>query len=183
MFNIGDVIIYSIHGLCQIDNICEKTFSDGTRTYYDLHPVGQSNLTISIPVDNDKVVMLKLLNREEAEEILQSFRLPGTSWIEDLRLRNKKYRITVKTGNRTEIALVINTLMRKKLELSMQNMKLPDQDLTLLNTIQTLLFTEIAHALDCSIEEIIKKVNNMVSENSTSPDDTYAAVSNTILKV
>lgn len=167
MYNVGDVIIYSIHGLSQIDKICEKTFSDVTRTYYVLHPVGQSNLTISIPVDSDKVVMLQLLSREEAEEILQSFRLPGTSWIEDLKQRNKKNRILVKTGDRKEIALLINSLMRKKIELSMQNMKLYDQDLMLLNTIQNLLFKEIAASLECSVEEIIKKVNNMINENST----------------
>ena len=61
MFNIGDVIIYSTHGLSQIDDICEKTISDVTRTYYVLHPLAQANLTISTPVDNEKVVMLKLL--------------------------------------------------------------------------------------------------------------------------
>ena len=57
MFTIGDTIIYSVHGLCQIDDICEKTYSDVTRNYYVLHPLSQTNLTISVPVDSDKVIM------------------------------------------------------------------------------------------------------------------------------
>lgn len=164
MFNIGDVIIYSTHGLSQIDDICEKTFSNITRTYYVLHPLAETNLTISTPVDNDKVVMLKLLNREEATEILQSFKRPGTSWIEDLRQRNKGFQSRVKTGDRKEIALIANTLMRKEHELSLINKKLYDQDRRLLHSIQSLLFKEIASSLETSIEEIYEIVNDMIRE-------------------
>ena len=39
MFNVGDIIIHSAHGLCEIDDICEKTYGDTTRTYYVLHPL------------------------------------------------------------------------------------------------------------------------------------------------
>ena len=35
MFNIGDMIIYSAHGVSKIDNICEKTFANVTRNYYE----------------------------------------------------------------------------------------------------------------------------------------------------
>ncbi|WP_342429504.1 CarD family transcriptional regulator [Neobacillus sp. FSL H8-0543] len=162
MFNIGDVIIYSTHGLSQIDDICEKTISDVTRTYYVLHPLGQANLTISTPVDNEKIVMLKLLNREEAEEILQSFKLPGISWIVDVRQRNKDYHKIVNTGDRKEIAKVANTLMRKELELSLIGKKVYDQDRKLLKTIQDLLFNEIASAFDTTVEEVFQKVYRMI---------------------
>ena len=164
MFTIGDVIIYSKHGLSQIDDICEKTFSNVTRTYYVLHPLGQSNLTISTPIDNDEVVMLKLLSREEAEEILQSFKLPGIGWIEDPRQRNIKYNNMVKTGDRKEIAQIANTLMRKELEFSLKHKKPYEQDRRFLDTIQNLLFKEIARSLDTSVEEIVEIVNNMIRE-------------------
>ena len=88
MFDIGDVIFYSVHGLCKIDDICDKTISDVTRTYYVMHPLAGHNLTISIPIDNDNVVMLKPLESEEAEEILQSFKQPGVNWIDDVKQRN-----------------------------------------------------------------------------------------------
>jgi RNA polymerase-interacting CarD/CdnL/TRCF family regulator len=32
MFDIGDVIVYSEHGLCQVDDICEKTIAGVTRS-------------------------------------------------------------------------------------------------------------------------------------------------------
>lgn len=164
MFNIGDVIIYSAHGLSQIDDICEKTFSNVTRTYYVLHPLGQSNLTISTPIENDKVVMIKMMNREEAKEILQSFQQPGIHWVSNPRERIIKYKNVVKSGDQREIAKLANTLMRQNIELKINNKKLYEQDRRLLDTIQNILFKELAMSLDTSFEKIVEQVSNMIKK-------------------
>lgn len=164
MFHIGDIIIYSLYGLSKIDDICEKTVANVTRKYYVLHPLNQSSLTISAPVDNDKVVMLKMMNPEEAEEVLQSFKQPGVSWIEDSRQRYGKYQEIINTGNRKEIAKIANTFMRKKRELHLNDKKLHEQDRKLFEPIQTILFNELAMSLDTSIEKIAEQVNNMIKE-------------------
>jgi CarD family transcriptional regulator len=169
MFNIGDIIFYSLHGLSKIDDICEKTFSDVTRTYYVIHPLEQPNLTISTPVDNDKVVMLKRMESEEAEEILQSFKQPGIDWIEDLKQRKMKYQDILATGKRKEIARVVNTLMRESFELSLNKKRLYDQDSKLLHKVQNLLFKELAMTLNTSFEEIVEQVNDMIRNSSQNP--------------
>ncbi len=168
MFNIGDIIFYSQHGLSKIDDICEKTFSNVTRTYYVIHPLEQSNLTISTPVDNVKVVMLKRMEREEAEEILQSFKQPGMDWIEDLRQRKMKFQEILASGQRKEIAQTANALMRKNFELSQNKKRLYEQDNKLLHKIQNLLFKELAMALNTSIDEIIDQINDMIRSSSLS---------------
>ena len=165
MFNIGDTIIYSVHGLCQIDDICEKTYSDVTRNYYVLHPLSQANLTISVPVDNDKVIMLKTMNREQAEEILQSFNKPGIPWVEDVKKRKLQYNNIVKTGDRREIAKIANSLMRKSFEYSLDKKRMYDQDRRLLSTIQDLLFKELANSLDTSFEDISAQVDEMIQKD------------------
>jgi CarD family transcriptional regulator len=165
MFNIGDTIIYSVHGLCQIDDICEKTYSDVTRNYYVLHPLSQANLTISVPVDNDKVIMLKTTNREQAEEILQSFNKPGIPWVEDVKKRKLQYNNIVKTGDRRKIAKIANSLMRKSFEYSLDKKRMYDQDRRLLSTIQDLLFKELANSLDTSFEDISAQVDEMIQKD------------------
>ena len=154
MFNIGDVVIYSAHGISKIDNICEKTFSNVTKTYYELHPLEQTNLMISTPVDNDKVVMLKMMDRKEAEEILQSFQQTGIHWVSNPRERSLQYKKVVKNGDRNEIAKVVNTLMRHNIELKKDNKKLYEQDRRILDTTQNILFKELAMSLDTSYEMI-----------------------------
>lgn len=165
MFNIGDLIIYSAHGVCHIDDICEKTYLGVTKDYYILHPLEDSRLRISTPVDNDKVAMLELLNKDEAEEILESFKLPGISWIELDNYRNQIYSDIVKTGNRKEISKVVNTLMGKKLKVEIYGEKLYKQDSKLLVLAQNILFTELAMALNTTFEAIYEKAISLINEN------------------
>ncbi|WP_241481447.1 CarD family transcriptional regulator [Mesobacillus campisalis] len=162
MFKVGDVITYSVHGLCKIDDICEKTIADVTRTYYVMHPLGESNLTISSPVNNDKVVMLKALDKKEALEIIQSFSKPGIPWIADVKQRALKYNTIAKAGDRMDIAKTANTLMRKELEYKKDGKKLYEQERKLLITIQGILFKELAITLNASVEEIEKKIKRML---------------------
>ncbi|WP_338448146.1 CarD family transcriptional regulator [Niallia oryzisoli] len=162
MFDIGDVIVYSEHGLCQIDEICDKTFAGITRTYYVLHPLAELTLKISTPVDNDKVIMMKPMERDAAEEILDSFTQPGIDWIEEAKQRSMKYNSLVKTGNRKEIARIANTLMRKDHELRLNNKRIYDQDRKLLHTIQNILYKELALALCTPFEEIVDRVNKLI---------------------
>jgi CarD family transcriptional regulator len=162
MFDIGDIIIYSVHGLCQIDDISEQTVSGVTRTYYVMHPLGETSLKISIPVDSDKVVMLKPMEKDEAEELLQTFKEPQVGWIEDAKQRSRKYMELVNSGDRDEIAKIANLLMRKGLEYKKNSKRLYDQDRSLLQMIQNILFKEMALSLETTVEAIEERVNNMI---------------------
>ncbi|MEH7123834.1 CarD family transcriptional regulator [Bacillus sp. JJ1773] len=163
MFNIGDLIIYSAHGICKIDDICEKTVAGITRPYYVLHPMENDHqLTISTPVDNDKVVMLELIRKEEANEILESFKDPGVKWIEHANMRYNDYCEIVNAGDRKEIAKVVNTLMRKKIEYELNEKKLYEQDRKLLNSTQNILFKELAISLNLTFDAVNEMVINLI---------------------
>lgn len=163
MFNIGDLIIYSSHGICCIDDICERAFHGAQKKFYVLHPIGNEKLTISIPVDSKSVKMLELLHKDQAEEILDSFRHPGKSWIEITNERNQIFGDTVKTGNRKEISKVVNTLMRRKQMIELSGKKLNDKDKQLLNHVQGVLFMELAISLETTYEEIFDKALSLIS--------------------
>lgn len=164
MFNIGDLIVYSGHGICQVDDICSKTFAGVTRNYYVLQPIeNNEQLTINAPVDHNKNVILKLMNKEEAEEILQSFESDGADWIERPQLRAKTYNEILRTGQRRDIAKVANTLIKKKYELEQSGKKLYEQDEKLLQTIQNVLFKEMSIALETTYEVIIDKILHLLN--------------------
>lgn len=165
MFKIGDLVVYSGQGICFIDDICEKTMMGETKEYYVLHPVDNSRLTISIPVDNDKVVILDIIQSDEAEKIIDSFKEKGIDWIEINSQRNVEYSDIVKTGNRSEIAKVVNTLMRKKYITEINGRKFYEQDTRLLVSVQNILFSELAMSLDTTFEEIKNKVLSLIEES------------------
>ena len=165
MFKVGDLIIYSTHGVCKIDDICEKTFRNVTREYYILHPLDEPELTISVPVDNDQVVMLDIMDEEEAKNILKSFEEPGIEWIEDAKQRNKKYSSLINSGDRDHIVKIANTLMRKQKEAKLNKERMYDQDQKMLEQIQKIMFQELAASLNVSVEKIIKKINDIIPSN------------------
>lgn len=74
MFKVGDLIIYSGQGICRIDDICKQRFLGEAKDYYVLHPIASPSLKTSTPVDNDKVLMLELINMDEALEIIEASR-------------------------------------------------------------------------------------------------------------
>src|SRR5690625_2306575 len=100
MYQVADLIIYSTHGLCKIEDILEKNISGVSRTYYVMHPIEDAKLTISIPKAIGEKNMHSLMDKQEARIILHSFRSSGIPWVEDARDRHKKYSGIVKAGER-----------------------------------------------------------------------------------
>lgn len=162
MFKVGELIIYSAHGICQIDDICEKTYSGVTKTYYVLHPLNNANLEINTPVDNKLISMVDIMSEDEAKKVLEAFTSDGIEWIDKSHQRTQAYSEVVKTGDRIEIAKVINTLMRKKDEIERSGKKFAEYDRKLLASTQNILFGELAIALKVSIDEIHSQINDLL---------------------
>lgn len=166
MFNVGDLIIYSTHGLCKITDICDKKVGGITRTYYVLYPIEDTKLTISVPKAIGEKNMQSIMDKDEALKVLQSFQKDGICWVEDARERNKKYSGIVKTGERIDISKVANTLMSKEYEIRKDKKKMSEQDRKLLESIQTILFQELAVSLDKPLEEITDEVESMIKQKA-----------------
>ncbi|MPM01284.1 RNA polymerase-binding transcription factor CarD [bioreactor metagenome] len=165
MFKKGDLILYSVHGICKVDDICERTISYMKKSYYILHPINDNNLSISTPVDNDKVKILELLTKEQAEEVLESFKNPGKEWIEIDRERSEIYNDIIKSGNRNEIIKIVNTLMRVKIDLEKEGKKFHEKDKKMMLDIQNILFSELAFSLNMESDEVAKKVNSYIKQS------------------
>jgi len=158
MYNVGDVVIYSSHGLCSVEDICEQTFSDITKTYYVLQPLNDSKLTIRTPIDNAKKQLRDIIKKDEALKILRSFTSPGVEWIEQNTHRMRFHVEIVKTGDRQKQANLLNTLLRKKFEYEANEKKFPNQEEKLLHSLQEIIFSEFSVALNKPSEEIYDDV-------------------------
>lgn len=159
MFTIGDLVIYSAHGICKVDDICERTVGGKTREYYVLLPkADEHQLKISVPVDNKQGKILELMDKDQSVEILESFKDQGLKWNDNANVRFNSYTRLVNAGEREDIASVVNTLMRKEMEFDSTDRKLHQRDSKLLLEAQDVLFGEIAITLETTKNDINNRV-------------------------
>ncbi|CAM5209647.1 CarD family transcriptional regulator OS=Ureibacillus acetophenoni OX=614649 GN=SAMN05877842_11596 PE=4 SV=1 [Ureibacillus acetophenoni] len=164
MYSVGDLIMYSSHGICEIDDITEKSFSNQTKTYYVLHPLNNQNLVINIPIHSDKINLQDVVDQDTALRIIDSFKKPGVEWIEKSNHRIHLYSETIKHGDRFEIARIVNTMMVKKQDEELLGKKLGSQDMKLLTTIQNILFVELALSLKTTSDDIYQRAIKCLKE-------------------
>lgn len=116
MFNIGDKVVYPMHGAGVIEAIEEKEVLGERRLYYILRlPVG--DMKVMIPITNCKEVGLRsVVGQDEVQKVFKILRSNGstmsTNW-------NRRYRANlekIKSGNIYEVAEVVRNLIQRDKE-------------------------------------------------------------------
>src|SRR5690606_22560538 len=113
-------------------------------------------------VDNKLISMVDIMSQEEAKKVLDAFTTDGIDWIDKSHQRTQAYSEIIKSGDRIEIAKVINTLMRKKDEVERSGKKFAEYDRKLLISTQNILFGELAISLKVTIDEIHSQINSLL---------------------
>lgn len=116
MFNIGDKVVYPMHGAGVIEAIEEKEVLGETKKYYVLRlPVG--DMKVMIPVTNYKDVGLRqVIDGDGVQRVLRILSEQSTSMSSNW---NRRYRANlekIKSGNVYEVAEVVRNLITRDKE-------------------------------------------------------------------
>ncbi|MDF2548394.1 MAG: CarD family transcriptional regulator [Anaerosolibacter sp.] len=116
MFNIGDKVVYPMHGAGVIEAIEEKEILGKKRKYYIMKmPLGE--MKVMIPLDNVGDIGLRdIISLEEVEQVMavlsdDTSKMPK-NW-------NRRYRANldkIKSGDIYEVAAVVRNLMLRDKE-------------------------------------------------------------------
>lgn len=163
MYQVGEYLLYGGHGVCVIDDVAEKLFSGKEKLYYVLHPISYPDLKLYYPVDGDQSKLKKMLAPEEAKNLMNIFKQPAKEWIEKNTDLNQFFNSVISSENRKELAELLNTLLRRKLQFENEGKKLPIQETKLLEEASNLLYNELAITLSTTKDAISKQINEMVA--------------------
>lgn len=116
MFEVGDYVVYGGEGVCRIGAIGPLDL-DGKRTdklYYTLFPVYVCGTKVYTPVSSGKVVMRRILSKEETEKLIGE--IPGMEplKVEDERSREQVYKNVLKTCDCREMVRLIKTVYTRR---------------------------------------------------------------------
>jgi len=115
MFNVGDRIVYPMHGAGVIEGIEQKNLSGVPEDYYIIK-LTSGEMKVMIPVCNKDLVGLReVISREEVAKVLEVLRNKGQEMSANW---NRRYRTNlekIKTGSIYDVAEVVSGLtMRDK---------------------------------------------------------------------
>lgn len=157
--NIGDTVIYGTNGVCRVENLCEMDFGSSRGMYYVLRSVAdKSGTVIYVPADNDALLSsLKPLMSAEELACLAHTTDPadGEVWPRDARLRNKLCKEMLATGDRTQLILLVKSLIRDGRRDGAQGKKISAATEALLSRAQAMLYEEFSLVYDMKEEELV----------------------------
>ncbi|MDI3533733.1 MAG: CarD family transcriptional regulator [Thermosediminibacterales bacterium] len=116
MFNIGDKIVYPMHGAGVIEAIEEKEILGEKQKYYIMRmPIG--DMKVMIPLNNVKEIGLRsVINRNELEQVFDVLKGEKSNMSSNW---NRRYRANlekIKSGDIYEVAEVVRNLMLRDME-------------------------------------------------------------------
>jgi len=121
MYNIGEKILYPMHGAGVIEDIETQEIMGDTRDYYVLR-MPMDGMMVKIPVDNAETIGVRdIISIEETHKVMSYFE---TYTCEFNNNWNKRYRENIqhiKSGNIYEVAGVVKMLMCRDKERSLSS--------------------------------------------------------------
>lgn len=169
MFEIGDNIVYGTQGVCRLSDIAEREVGGKKAKYYVLKPVYQENNVILVPIENDTLTarMKRVMSAREIKELISAIPDEETIWIDDDDVRKNEYRSILSSGDRYAVVRVIKTLYAKQKERQSSGKRLHQNDEQLLKRAETLLYNELALALNIKPEQVVSFLTEQIEHEES----------------
>lgn len=158
MFNIGDKVVYPMHGAGIIEGIEEKEILGEKRKYFIMRmPIG--DMKVMVPVDNvEDVGVREIINNEDMDRVISILKGSKSSMPQNW---NRRYRINmdrIKSGDIFEIAAVVRNLLMMDMEKGLST-----GERKMLSSAKQMLFSEMVLVSDSDIEKIEQIVIEAIS--------------------
>ena len=155
MYQIGQKIVYGIHGVCCIVDLEEKKIDKKTICYFVLEPIDQPGSRYYVPSENQAALakLRPLSTREELQSLLTS-PLAENVWIADENRRKQYYRELVSSVNLKAMIDMIRCLRLHRRQQMEQGRKFHQCDENFLRDAQKTLSTEIAMVMEIPDDQV-----------------------------
>lgn len=155
MFKVNDYIMYGRTGVCQVTEIRNGKSMGNTGTdYYVLNPVFEKNSVIMTPVDNEKILMREVVSKKEILSMIDLISNEDTEWIDDDKIRNEKFKSSIKAGICEDWIRLIKTIHLQMEEKKSIGKKISQMDEGILKEVKKLLYEEFSLVLKIPTDEV-----------------------------
>jgi len=114
MCKIGDFVINTNNGICEIKDIVSMNISGSDKDYYLLVPVEEKTAKVYLPLDNADQRIRYIMSEEEVWTLIHSIKDIPEVYIENEKEREKTYKEALSSKNPKQLISIIKTLYLRK---------------------------------------------------------------------
>lgn len=164
MFEIGEYVVYGVKGVCRVEDITHIDIpgADKERLYYVLSPMGGGSGKIYAPTDNQKIIMRRVISKEEAKELIRDLPNIELLWIPDDKQREAKYKEALKSGDYRAWASIVKTLHERGRERIRQGKKITALDERYMRSAENELYSELSLTLGIPRESMESYIRGQI---------------------
>lgn len=165
MFEVGEYIVYGSKGVCMVEDITHIDIpgADKDRLYYVLEQLENGSGKIYVPTDSQKVVMRRVISKEDATDLIQQMPEIEQMWIDDDKRREARYKEAIRTCDYHEWVSMIKTLYLRKKERCAQGKKITALDEKYLKTAENELYSELSVTLGIPRDQILDYIKKQLA--------------------
>ena len=157
MFNVGDKIVYPMHGAGTIDAIEEKDILGEKQNYYIIKMPGEVKVMVPISKAGD-IGVRSVIDKAEAGKVLEVLEANETEMSNNWNKRYKENMEKMKSGSIYEVADVVRNLSYKQKEKGLST-----GEKKMLNNAKKILVSELVLAEHASENEVENLVENKIN--------------------
>lgn len=157
MFNVGDKIVYPMHGAGTIDAIEEKDILGEKQNYYIIKMPGEVKVMVPISKASD-IGVRSVIDKVEAGKVLEVLEANETEMSNNWNKRYKENMEKMKSGSIYEVADVVRNLSYKQKEKGLST-----GEKKMLNNAKQILVSELVLAEHASENEVENLVENKIN--------------------
>lgn len=157
MYNVGDKVVYPMHGAGVIDSIEEKEILGEKQSYYILKMPGEVKVMVPISTAEQHGIR-NVIDKNEAERVINVLEQDETEMEKNW---NKRYRDNMdkmKSGDIYEIADVVRNLSFKQKEKGLST-----GEKKMLHNAKQILVSELVLAEHANQEEVEEQIENKIN--------------------
>lgn len=156
MYQLGDQVLYGIHGVCDVVALEHRNVDRKQVEYYVLEPIRQRGARYYVPTQNQAAVkkLQRIMTAPELEALLCSEEARRNAWIPDEGQRKLRYKDLISNGDRAALLSMIGTLYRHKKLQAEAGRKFHQCDENFLRDAQKLLESEFSLVLNIRPDQV-----------------------------
>lgn len=155
MFEIGQWVMYGIHGVCRIAGTEKQLVNRKRSEFLVLEPLSKAESKFYLPLGNPTALakLKPVLSEDELRALLSSPEVREDNWIDEESRRKMYYKELITRGDRKEILQTIYALYRYKAAQMEAGKKFHLCDDNFLRDAEKLMSSEIALVLEMTMEQ------------------------------